>query len=413
VILAVQPFLFGAAHYANLDMLVGGIIGITVIAGATAVFRREQGGSDRAAVLGMYVAAAFGFLAKGLIGVVLPGGILFFWLLGRGKFAAMARLLWWPGVVLFLALSLPWMIAMERRYPGFVDYYIVHQHFERFLETGFNNPHPFWFYVPVILGLTLPWSVQLWRWCVRSGPRDTSFVAPAERPEQAARGVMRGLMLSWFLVVVIFFSIPTSKLVGYVIAALPPLAWFIAETFESRLSRDVPRAERGLVGSMLISMAICAVAVLAMVLFPQPSNKVVAQSLAQSWRPGDRVVMLERYAYDVDLYAGRTEPAIVVTNWMDPNIPRSDSWRRELLEAGRFAPERVHTVLWQPERLWQALCAADRPTYWILGQRDVVDEYPYLRDSETFDTGGRTLLWRVASGAPFKPCVEMPKNDPE
>jgi 4-amino-4-deoxy-L-arabinose transferase-like glycosyltransferase len=41
-------------------------------------------------------------------------------------------------------------------------------------------------------------------------------------------------MLSWLAVVLVFFSIPTSKLVGYVIAVLPPLAWFIQEVFEQR-----------------------------------------------------------------------------------------------------------------------------------------------------------------------------------
>lgn len=413
MVLAVQPFLFGAAHYANLDMLVGGIMGMTVIAGATAVFRREQARSDRAAVLCMYAAAALGFLAKGLIGVVLPGGVLFFWLLGRRRFAAMGHLLWWPGIVLFLALSLPWMVIMQYRYPGFFDYYIIYQHFERFLETGFNNPHPFWFYVPVILGLTLPWSLQLWRWCVGSGPRDTSFVPPAERIEQVGRGVMRGLMLSWLLVILVFFSIPTSKLVGYVIAALPPLAWFIAEVFEARWERDPLRAERSLSACLLGAVGICGVAVLVMTFFPQPSNKSLAQTLAQSWRTGDQLVMLERYAYDVPIYAGRAEPAIVVTNWQNPDIAHSDDWRRELSDAGMFAPEVARAVLWQPERLRDALCALDRPAYWIMGRRDVVEKYAFLRDTETFDTGGRMLLWRVSQDKALSYCGERPRSDPE
>lgn len=413
VILAVQPFLFGAAHYANLDMLVGGIMGMTVIAGATAVFQREQARSDRVAVLCMYVAAALGFLAKGLIGVVLPGGVLFFWLLGRRRFAAMGHLLWWPGIVLFIAVSLPWMVLMQQRYSGFFDYYIVYQHFERFLETGFNNPHPFWFYVPVILGLTLPWSVHLWRWCVAGGPRDTSFVPPAERIEQVDRGVMRGLMLSWLLVILVFFSIPTSKLVGYVIAALPPLAWFIAEVFEARWARDPLRAERSMASSLWMAIGICAVAVLAMTFFPQPSNKALAQTLAQSWRAGDRLVMLERYAYDVALYAGRTEPSIVVTDWQDPDILHSDDWRRELYDAGTFAPEVAQAVLWQPERLREALCSSDRPAYWIVGRRSLAERYVFLQDSETFDTGGRMLLWRVEPDESLKYCAEMPKTDPK
>jgi 4-amino-4-deoxy-L-arabinose transferase-like glycosyltransferase len=136
VILAVQPFLFGAAHYANLDMLVATLMCLTIMAGADAVFRRDQILDDRASLTGMYVAAAAGFLAKGLIGVVLPGGVLFFWLLARRRFDAILRLLWWPGIVLFLILTLPWMVIMQVRHPDFFHYYIVVQHFQRFWTRG-------------------------------------------------------------------------------------------------------------------------------------------------------------------------------------------------------------------------------------------------------------------------------------
>src|SRR5690606_22887791 len=110
-ILMSAPLLFGASHYANLDMTVAGIITATVIAGATAAFRCERGQAYRGALTLAYALAAAGFLAKGLIGVVLPGGILFFWLLGRRRFDLMLRLLWLPGIAVFLLLALPWMFA--------------------------------------------------------------------------------------------------------------------------------------------------------------------------------------------------------------------------------------------------------------------------------------------------------------
>ena len=289
LILAVQPFLFGAAHYANLDMLVAALMGLTVMAGADAVFRREQQRLDGWALTAMYVAAAAGFMAKGLIGVVLPGGVLFFWLMGRRRYRAVLRLLWWPGILLFLVLTLPWMLVMQERHPGFFDYFIIYQHFQRFLEKGFNNQHAFWFYVPVVLALTLPWSIQLWRWCQAQGPLKTAFVPPAEGPEQVDRRVLRGLMLSWLLVVLVFFSIPSSKLVGYVIGVLPPLAWFIQETFEQREESNAPGARRSLIRHALVAVVLCLLAVAAMVLFPQRSNKSLAQVLATSAAPGDRL----------------------------------------------------------------------------------------------------------------------------
>ncbi|MER1967677.1 glycosyltransferase family 39 protein [Castellaniella sp. GW247-6E4] len=413
LILAIQPFLFGASHYANLDMLVGAVIGLTVMAGATAVFRHEQTRPDRAAVLCMYAAAAFGFLAKGLIGVVLPGGVLFFWLLGRRRFAAMRRLLWWPGILLFLVLSLPWMAAMQARHPGFFDYYIVYQHFQRFLESGFNNPHPFWFYVPVLLGLTLPWSVQLWRWGRRDGPANLAFVPPAETFEQVDRPVLRGLMLSWLLVILVFFSIPASKLVGYVIAALPPLAWFIAEVFEARAANDRARAERGLAASALIAVLICAVAVLTMVVAPQPSNKPLARVLAEQAGPDDRLVMLDLYAYDVPFYAHRATPSIVVADWDDPELPRSDNWRRELYDAGLFAPETARDVLWRAAQWHAALCAPNRPVYWVMAYLKEASGQPALQGLAPLASTRRMGLWRLAPDDALSVCAETPSSAPE
>ncbi|CDM25583.1 Polymyxin resistance protein ArnT, undecaprenyl phosphate-alpha-L-Ara4N transferase; Melittin resistance protein PqaB [Castellaniella defragrans 65Phen] len=413
LILAVQPFLFGAAHYANLDMLVAALMSLTVMAGADAVFRREQLRPDAAALAAMYVAAAAGFLAKGLIGVVLPGGVLFFWLLGRRRWRAMGRLLWWPGILLFLALTLPWMVAMELRHPGFFDYYIVHQHFQRFLESGFNNPHPFWFYVPVVLGLTLPWSIQLWRWFQPRGPMQTAFVPPAHRIEQVDRGVLRGLMLSWLAVVLVFFSIPTSKLVGYVIAVLPPLAWFIQETFEQREESTAPGARASLVRHALVAAGLCLLAVAALVLFPQRSTKDLALALAAGAAPGDRLVMLDQYAYDVPMYAGWRGPVVAVAQWDDPKVMRGDDWRRELADAAGFAPDRGADRLWLPQRLQAYLCDPAHATTWLLAWLDEADRHPPLADRAPVARTRKMGLWRVPAAETVNGCGETPSSAPE
>jgi 4-amino-4-deoxy-L-arabinose transferase-like glycosyltransferase len=145
IILLSQPLLFGGSHYANLDMTVAGIITATVMAAAAAAFRLENGERHRGMLGLAYALAAAGFLAKGLIGIVLPGGIIVFWLLARRRWDLLRRMFWLPGLAIFLVVALPWMVAMQQRYPDFFDYYIVYQHVERFLEKGFNNARPFWF----------------------------------------------------------------------------------------------------------------------------------------------------------------------------------------------------------------------------------------------------------------------------
>ncbi|CAM5215353.1 4-amino-4-deoxy-L-arabinose transferase-like glycosyltransferase OS=Castellaniella defragrans OX=75697 GN=HNR28_000676 PE=4 SV=1 [Castellaniella defragrans] len=413
LILAVQPFLFGAAHYANMDMLVAALMSLTIMAGADAVFRRDQILEDRPALVGMFIAAAAGFLAKGLIGVVLPGGVLFFWLLGRRRFDAMGRLLWWPGILLFLLLTLPWMVIMQIRHPDFFHYYIVVQHFQRFLDPGFNNPHPFWFYVPVVLALTLPWCIQLWRWCQPQGPLNVSFVPPVHRMEQVDRKVLRGLMLSWLLVVLVFFSIPTSKLVGYVIAALPPLAWFIQEAFEQRLEQHAPEVDRSIARHAAIAAVICGLAVVALLVVPQRSTKSLAEAFAAQARPGDQVVMLDQYAYDFPLYAHWREPVAVVSNWDDPGLRQADDWRLELFDAAQFESSLGQRLLWTPARLQGFLCEPGRPVTWLLAYLDEVDRFPSLAGRKPEATSRKMGLWQIPAGAAVSGCAETPRSAPK
>src|SRR5690606_1642232 len=86
LVLGLQPFVFGAAHYANLDMLVAGIMTATIVLAASAALRIEAQRPYRPILALAYASAALGFLAKGLIGIVLPAGVIFAWLAGRRRF---------------------------------------------------------------------------------------------------------------------------------------------------------------------------------------------------------------------------------------------------------------------------------------------------------------------------------------
>jgi 4-amino-4-deoxy-L-arabinose transferase-like glycosyltransferase len=402
IILLSQPLLFGASHYANLDMTVAGIITATVMAAAAAAFRLEQGERHQGMLGLAYALAAAGFLAKGLIGIVLPGGIIVFWLIARRRWDILRRLFWLPGLVIFLAVSLPWMVAMQQRYADFFDYYIVHQHVERFLEKNFNNARPFWFYVPVLLALTLPWSVQIWRLANK---------AWWKRDEDAA---VRSLMLTWLVVVLVFFSVPNSKLVGYILPALAPLAYFLAESFARRLSGPRPdRVLKGFGWSLAISLAICVAAVAAMVIKPQPSTKGLALQLQPRYAAADKVVMLERFRYDLDFYLGVGKSAFVVSNWSDPELTRTDNWRRELYDAAKFEPEAGQRLLIEAEGLQDKLCSARVVGLWLIGTTESPDRYPYLKNRVADLQDGDLRAWYVPAGAPLSFCGETPSTGPK
>ncbi|MDP9045634.1 MAG: glycosyltransferase family 39 protein, partial [Pseudomonadota bacterium] len=200
-VLATTPFFFAGAQYANHDMLVGGLITAAVLALARSLDRPP--GVDLAWLVAGWAFCALALLAKGLIGVVLPALVIGPWLLAQGRWRQMVRLLHPLGLAVFAIVGLPWFVLMQVRYPGFFDYFVVEQHFRRFADSTFNNVHGVWFFFVVVPLLSLPWSGWL----------------PAALRRGPPREPMTWLMAWWVVAVVGFFSIPSSKLVGYVLPA--------------------------------------------------------------------------------------------------------------------------------------------------------------------------------------------------
>ena len=79
-ILATMPFFFGGAQFANLDMLVAAFIALAIVFAAEAALDMRAGRPHRRALVMAWLCAALGVLAKGLIGLVLPGLVIVVWL---------------------------------------------------------------------------------------------------------------------------------------------------------------------------------------------------------------------------------------------------------------------------------------------------------------------------------------------
>ena len=107
VVLLVQPLWLIAGQFANLDMLVAGCITATIVLLAHSVLLADQGKPWRAVLTGAWAMAALGVLAKGLIGFVLPAMVILVWLVLRRRWRSLVSLLWWPGPVVFVALTAP------------------------------------------------------------------------------------------------------------------------------------------------------------------------------------------------------------------------------------------------------------------------------------------------------------------
>lgn len=385
VVLLLQPAFFLGAQFANLDMLVAGCITATIALLAQAALAIEHGEPHRSSLWTAYAVAALGVLAKGLIGMVLPGLVVTAWLLSGGRWRTWLRLLSVPGLLLFLAIAAPWFIAMQQRFPDFLRYFFVVQHFQRFSETGFNNVQPFWFYPAVLVLMTMPWL---------------PWMRPLFRRDQAAdplRADLRRLMWLWIGLITLFFSLPASKLVGYILPAFPPIAVLLADGIVLNRTRE-KRPGRGWQASAVLSVALCVALIAALGVRTPHSSKGLAQSLLARHQSGEPVFLLGEYYFDLPVYARLPQPSIYVLDWDDPAVRRRDTWRKELADAGDFDPALAARLLLRPVQLPRALCAAR--VAWLVAPLADARAYPVLGFAKRVSANGETGLWRLVATDP-------------
>ncbi len=385
VVLLAQPLWFLAAQFANLDMLVAGCISATIILLAHAVLLADHGKPWRAVLTSAWAMAALGVLAKGLIGFVLPAAVIFVWLVLQKRWRSLFTLLWWPGVLVFLVLTAPWFVAMQDRFPDFLNYFFVVQHFKRFTESGFNNAMPFWFYAAALCACFLPWLL----WMVRALKTRIGL----SEPQQA----IRLLMWVWPAIIVLFFSLPKSKLLGYVLPAVPPLAFLAAEGFlaHAPLSRTSTRLW-WLAAGIGCALALGIVGWLSV--HPEHSTQAFAQVLRNTRQAPEPVVMLEKYFFDLPFYARLDNPVTVIAHWDDPDLRQHDSQRKELADAGQFDQAAAAKLLVLPAALPALLCRS--ATSWVLGPSSAVTRYPFLGLATDVHQESGTTLWRIDTTKP-------------
>ncbi len=161
-----------------------------------------------------YAAAAFAFLDKGLVGAVFPAAILLCWLVFSRRHREVPRAISLPGLALFLAIALPWIVLVQRKNPDFLRFFFVHEQFLRYTTKIHQHVEPFWFFLPIVLGGFVPWIAFLRRVFLAVRGAGAKFLPREEMT----------FLLSWVLFIFLFFSFSGSKLPTYVTPIFPPLA---------------------------------------------------------------------------------------------------------------------------------------------------------------------------------------------
>jgi 4-amino-4-deoxy-L-arabinose transferase-like glycosyltransferase len=183
----------------------------------------------------MWMALAVGLLAKGPVAPVLCGLACGAWVMFYGRWSQLtsrAHIL--AGLVLMLAISAPWYYLAEHKTPGFLKYFIVGEHLDRYLvpawtgdKYGGDKRQPFgtiWLYF--IVG-ALPWSLI-------ALARLSSAKTRATLREQYRRApLMTGYLLCWTVMPLLFFTFARNILITYVMPVIPAMAILVSAHLET------------------------------------------------------------------------------------------------------------------------------------------------------------------------------------
>ncbi len=202
---------------------------------------RETGRKPWLAIF--YFMIALGTLAKGPVAPVLVGAIIvvfaFVWpgssTRERGSETratqVIAETLWFPGVLLFFAVALPWYVAVQMKTHQFFQVFILQHNLERFGTNLYRHQQPFWYYAPVFLLSVLPWTVYVLAAIVAALRGDGGNQATQEPGDRQ----WRAFLLLWIAVPLGVFTISQSKLPGYILPSIPPCALLLADWLRTRL----------------------------------------------------------------------------------------------------------------------------------------------------------------------------------
>lgn len=208
-------------------------------------------------LLGFYSFIGLSLLAKGFIGAVIPVGTVVAYYILRRKLPerdTLGSILWGPPLSIIVAAS--WYAPVIARHGNnFIDQFIWQHQFARYVSNNYRHPGPIYYYLAILIPLTLPWAVFLIGGLARAG----SWVWRGASPTADAAKRYIAFALVWFLLPLIFFSFSSSKLPGYILPSLPAATLLIGE----RLAR-LTSAQQSNAWKLKLTGALCFVVAVAL-----------------------------------------------------------------------------------------------------------------------------------------------------
>jgi len=229
VVLVTSPLVFVLGRLCLADTLFA-----LLVAAAFTAFLGALGAEAprRGLVAAGWGALGLAVLAKGPAALAFPVLVFGAYLLPRARRPRARRLFTPEGLALFLAVALPWHVAMARAHSGWASIYLLQGHIRRVAADPFGRAEPFWFYAPVVAAGFFPWVL---------------FVPAGLRRAIAERGGGPGGSGRWFLALfavlpVLALSLSVTKLPHYILPVAPALALLATDGALGALPPEGPAA---------------------------------------------------------------------------------------------------------------------------------------------------------------------------
>ena len=294
----------------------------------------------------LFIGLAIGLLAKGPIALVLAAIPTVTWvLIALRARTVWERLPWFHGSIVVTLLAAPWYGLAELRTPGFLSYFILGEHWQRFTVAGwagdlYGTAHAFprgsiWLFA---VAAFLPWSFLLpLAWIGRA-----KSAAPA--PPADAQTAWRGYLVLWVLTPCVFFTVSGNVLATYVLPGLPAMAMLTA----SLLAGDerIVRVDRVLAAGLLFVSAGVGSAVAAQhVSGGWKTTKALVRQHEQIRSGGEPLIFLGTRPYSAQFYSHGQAERVTDLAALAQRLDGAPAWVALRVSQSRDLPDALRVRL--------------------------------------------------------------------
>jgi 4-amino-4-deoxy-L-arabinose transferase-like glycosyltransferase len=245
-----------------------------------------------------FIGLSIGLMAKGPITLVLSGITIGLWTAISAEWRQVwQRLPWIKGTLLMLALSVPWFLIAEQKTPGFLEYFIIGEHWKRFTEKGWtgdlygnghSHPHGMiWIYW---LAAAFPWSLVFLKQHI------SALLNKKSAELLRSSDGWRLYCLLWMVSPLLFFTLSANIIWTYVLPGLPGFALLLADYLKQPKYR----------AAFALSVPVSFLALVVAYQFPTvdfyKSQKRLISTYQQTAKPDEKLLYLDSRPYSAQFY---------------------------------------------------------------------------------------------------------------